>query len=355
MATDIGSFLMLGIVVVGGLVLLKYGPGWLASIQAGGTPGGDGTGLGGDGTGLGGDGTGTGVDCSQTPNDPSCQLSASGDFLGQGTNSNSTILKDINRYYNSQCVQANGCGPLNTSLLKKAGLQHLYQDAFRRASSFRRGSAAYDGAINDLVKVVAQLSCTRCYAALGGTATGMGTKGGCIQPSQLTNAQYSGSCTNVCNSSCSTGYSNCFLGHDNNGMRHAFCQCNQNSCATLKNLWNMSLGIPATGGGGTGGLHCPSSCACICVNGKPVCKGNSGCPCVGNCTPSHGTGSGGHTPTPFACSPSTGACSTSGQQTCFHICDTNKKKNCVRCDTSPPLIPPPSCATVKAHVGSKGC
>src|SRR5437016_6774973 len=31
-------------------------------------------------------------------------------------------------------------------------------------------------------------------------------------------------------------------------------------------------------------LRCPSSCACICVSGKPVCKGNSNCPCQGHCS-----------------------------------------------------------------------
>jgi hypothetical protein len=62
-------------------------------------------------------------------------------------------------------------------------------------------------------------------------------------------------------------------------------------CVTLSNgncVYKGNSGCPCKTCSGsssktTGGLNCPTSCACICSGGKPVCKGNSNCSCQGSC------------------------------------------------------------------------
>lgn len=383
--SDMMSWVVLGVVVIGGLVVWKNWPSISMGLMQGGGGGGGTGGVDctanptdpscGGGGGAGG-GLGMGVDCSMTPNDPTCQLSASGDLLGPGTNSTSTILKDINSYYNSQCVQANGCGALDTSKLKKASLQHLYQDSFRQAGSYRRGSMAYDYYINALVKVIAQGSCTACYNALGGSVTPAGQA--CISEASTASYRHQGEIVKVCDMRCSSGHKTCKLGNCN-GRPFSICYCNDVSEAQLStaltNYFNR-YGCTPGQGGGTGARNCVCDCATVrskCPPGTNSCTacwfyaGTNNMPCNPNNVPSspvscatnpsggsHSGGSnpGGHT---FTCAASTGTCTTSGQQTCFHICDTGKQKNCVRCDTSPPLVPPPSCASVRAHVGGRGC
>lgn len=349
---------MLGVVVIGGFWLVKNGPALLMQIQAGGAGGGLGGGLGGGGGGLGGglggDGTGLGGGggggggtiasggtdyCAQLPSDPVCQLSGSTSQLGPGTTSTSQITRDITNMYNNQC-SGFGCPKLPSAVQK--GLPLTFRSAYATLSTLTRNSQEYIDLTNAVVKALASnvmnAVCAPCSRSLGvGTPTP--TQLGCKPPSMLTDAQYSGTCANVC-SNCGLGYQMCFLGKLN-GVRKSICTTcggKTSDCASLQQGFTDTFGM--MGGGGTpmrGGISCPSTdshglayhrvsqnCTFYCSSGNYCWTGSTtsgeqivcaqgGCSAAqkaflnkfagqsgggGSTGSTHGSGSTGHTPSP---------------------------------------------------------
>jgi hypothetical protein len=268
---DIGSYLLLGVVVIGGFWLLKNGPALLMQIQAGGGLGGGGGGGGLGGGGLGGGGLGDGglggtggggfggglggtTDfCTQNPTDPTCQLSGSSIQLGPGTTSTSQITKDVVAIYNNNCVKTFGCPKLSSAVIR--GLPINFRSSYLTASMLARNSQDYIDITQGIVKAMAMnvhgAVCAPCSRALSGGTPSPGQLG-CTPPHSLSSSQYSGTCVNVC-SSCGLGYQTCFLGTFN-GARKAVCQnCGKGDCGSLRQQFLNTFMVPSSGGGGGGG------------------------------------------------------------------------------------------------------
>jgi hypothetical protein len=364
---DIGSYLVIGVVLVGGFWLLKNGPGLLMQLQAGGGLGGGGGGLGG---GVGGTGDGSGFTaggggdlCAQNPNDPTCQLSGSSVQLGPGTTKASQITRDIVSQYGNECVKGFGCPKLSSSVIK--GLPLTFPSAYNTLGQLARNSQEYIDLINQVLVAVATkvigAQCAPCAQALGSTPSQIQAGAGCIPRTMLTDSFYNGQCARVCAAG-TPGYASCFLGHAC-GKQAAFCNPGQVACTDLENAWhaqydNCAASSPqkidqnctfypssrnycwlshcTSGGQGEdpkGTQVCdPGGCSTARSRFLAFCQqkygvgGSSG----GGGTVSHGSGSAGHTT--FSCASNTGSCfATADGRMCMHICDVPKQKNCVWC------------------------
>lgn len=267
MATDMMSWVVLGVVVIGGIWLYKnWGNIAMGFMQPGGGGGGaggytgDGT-YGGTGTGMG---MGMGVDCSVTPDDPTCQLQTSADYLGPGATSKSQIAADVRDRYRGVCVGSYGCKDGFTKSFMRR-LPQIFPTNFDAAGGFRRGSPQYSAYVQGIVQKLATDNCPACLQGLGQLQPGVGVGAmpfdaampygqACVSEASTASYPHKGETVKVCDNQCAKGYKTCILGLCN-GRPLSLCYCNDVSWGQLHTaIQNYVSMYGCTPGQGRGGM-----------------------------------------------------------------------------------------------------